>query len=220
MQAVSKEAAFFCNKTLKSRATIRLLLLSPGYLNYMDHQRLVKDCLKGKPQAQRELYEQFAEIMLGVCYRYTRSMRDAEDVLQEGFVKVFRYLHQYKQQGELGAWIRRIMVNTALNYLKRHRKYQEEMFFTEEYMHPVADDDPAVRLQAKEIADLVRQLPQGYQVIFNLHAIEGYTHVEIGEMLGISDGTSRSQYSRARNLLITWIEKYTLEKKNEKYAGK
>lgn len=186
----------------------------------MDLQRLVKDCLKGKPQAQRELYEQFSEIMLGVCYRYTRSMRDAEDVLQEGFVKVFRYLHQYKQQGELGAWIRRIMVNTALNYLKRHRKYQEEMFFTEEYMHPVADDDPAVRLQAKEIADLVRQLPQGYQVIFNLHAIEGYTHVEIGEMLGISDGTSRSQYSRARNLLITWIEKYSLEKKNEKYAGK
>ncbi|MFC0771717.1 RNA polymerase sigma factor [Terrimonas alba] len=186
----------------------------------MDHQRLVKDCLKGKPQAQRELYEQFAEIMLGVCYRYTRSMRDAEDVLQEGFVKVFRYLHQYKQQGELGAWIRRIMVNTALNYLKRHRKYQEEMFFTEEYMHPVADEDPAVRLQAKEIADLIRQLPQGYQVIFNLHAIEGYTHVEIGEMLGISDGTSRSQYSRARNLLITWIERYTLEKKNEKYAGK
>lgn len=186
----------------------------------MDHQRLVKDCLKGKPQAQRELYEQFAEIMLGVCYRYTRSMRDAEDVLQEGFVKVFRYLHQYRQQGELGAWIRRIMVNTALNYLKRHRKYQEEMFFTEEYMHPVADGDPAVRLQAKEIADLIRQLPQGYQVIFNLHAVEGYSHVEIGEMLGISDGTSRSQYSRARNLLITWIEKYTLEKKNEKYAGK
>ena len=186
----------------------------------MDHQRLVKDCLKGKPQAQRELYEHFSEIMLGVCYRYTRSMRDAEDVLQEGFVRVFRYLNQYKQQGELGAWIRRIMVNTALNYLKRNRKYQEEMFFTEEYMHPVAGEDPAVRLQAKEIADLIRQLPQGYQVIFNLHAVEGYSHVEIGEMLGISDGTSRSQYSRARNLLITWIEKYTLEKKNEKYAGK
>ncbi len=190
------------------------------YLNYMDHQRLVKECLKGKPQAQRELYEHFAEIMLGVCYRYTRSMRDAEDVLQEGFIKVFHHLKQYKQEGELGAWIRRIMVNTALNYLKRHRKYQEEMFFTEEYLHPVADDDPAVRLQTKEIADLIRQLPQGYQVIFNLHAVEGYSHVEIGEMLGISDGTSRSQYSRARNLLITWIEKYTSEKKKEKYAGK
>lgn len=186
----------------------------------MDHQKLVKDCLKGKAQAQRELYEHFAEIMLGVCYRYTRSVRDAEDVLQEGFIKVFHNLKQYKAEGELGAWIRRIMVNTALNYLKRNRKYQEEMFFTEEYMHPVAADDPAVRLQAKEIADLIRQLPQGYQVIFNLHAVEGYTHVEIGEMLGISDGTSRSQYSRARNLLVTWIKKYSLEKKSAKYAGK
>jgi RNA polymerase sigma-70 factor (ECF subfamily) len=186
----------------------------------MDHQKLVKDCLKGKSQAQRELYEQFAQSMLGVCYRYTRSIRDAEDVLQEGFIKVFHHLQQYKQEGELGAWIRRIMVNTALNYLKRNRKYQEEMFFTEEYLHPVTDDDPAIRLQAKELADLIRQLPQGYQVIFNLHAVEGFTHVEIGEMLGISDGTSRSQYSRARNLLITWIENYSSEKKKASYAGK
>jgi len=186
----------------------------------MDHQKLVKDCLKGKSQAQRELYEQFAQPMLGVCYRYTRSIRDAEDVLQEGFIKVFHHLQQYKQEGELGAWIRRIMVNTALNYLKRNRKYQEEMFFTEEYLHPVTDDDPAIRLHAKELADLIRQLPQGYQVIFNLHAVEGFTHVEIGEMLGISDGTSRSQYSRARNLLITWIEKHSSTNKQERYAGK
>jgi RNA polymerase sigma factor (sigma-70 family) len=186
----------------------------------MDHQKLVKDCLKGKSQAQRELYELFAQPMLGVCYRYTRSVRDAEDVLQEGFIKVFHHLQQYKQEGELGAWIRRIMVNTALNYLKRNRKYQEEMFFTEEYLHPVTDDDPAIRLQAKELADLIRQLPQGYQLIFNLHAVEGFTHVEIGEMLGISDGTSRSQYSRARNLLITWIENYSVEKKKASYAGK
>jgi RNA polymerase sigma factor (sigma-70 family) len=189
-------------------------------LHSMDEQKLVKDCLKGKLRAQKELYEHFAEKMLGTCYRYTRSMRDAEDVLQEGFVKVFRHLHQYKQEGELGAWIRRIMVNTALNFLKRHRKYQEEMYFTEEYLHPVTTDEPVVRIQAKELADLIRQLPPGYQVIFNLHAVEGYSHVEIGEMLGISDGTSRSQYARARNLLITWIEKNSLQHKQEKYAGK
>jgi RNA polymerase sigma factor (sigma-70 family) len=186
----------------------------------MDDQKLVRDCLKGKLQAQKQLYEKYAEQMLGICYRYTRSIRDAEDVLQEGFVKVFHHLGQYKQEGELGAWIRRIMVNTALNYLKRNRKYQEEMYFTEEYMHPVTTEDPEVRLHAKELADLVRQLPQGYQVIFNLHAIEGYTHVEIGQMLGISDGTSRSQYARARNLLITWIEKYSQEKKKTTYVGK
>lgn len=186
----------------------------------MDHTKLVKDCLKGKLQAQRELYELFAKEMLGVCYRYTRSVKDAEDVLQEGFVKVFHHLGQYKNEGELGAWIRRIMVNTALNFLKRNRKYQQEMYFTQEYLHPVADNDPVVTIQAKELADLIRQLPHGYQVIFNLHAVEGYSHVEIGELLGISDGTSRSQYSRARNLLITWIENFSSDKKKEKYAGK
>jgi len=186
----------------------------------MDHQKLIRDCLKGKLKAQRELYELFAKNMLGVCYRYTRSIKDAEDVLQEGFVKVFVNLDQYKSEGELGAWIRRIMVNTALNFLKRNRKYQQEMYFTEEYLHPVSAEDPSLRLQARELADLIRQLPHGYQVIFNLHAVEGYTHVEIGELLGISDGTSRSQYSRARNLLITWIENFSSGKKKEKYAGK
>ncbi len=94
------------------------------------------------------------------------------------------------------------------------------MYFKEQPLHPVADDNPAINLQAKELADLIRQLPQGYQTIFNMYAVEGYTHVEIGELLGISDGTSRSQYARARALLINWIEKNSLETKNENYAGK
>lgn len=186
----------------------------------MDERQLVKDCLRQKPEAQRQLYEQFAKTMLGICYRYTKSLRDAEDVLQDGFVKVFLGLKQYKFEGELGAWIRRIMVNTALNFLKKNRKYRDEMYFDEQPLHPVADDNPAVNLEAKEMADLIRQLPQGYQTIFNLYAIEGFSHVEIGEMLGISDGTSRSQYARARALLITWIDKHSLAIKNENYAGK
>jgi RNA polymerase sigma-70 factor (ECF subfamily) len=90
----------------------------------MDYYKLVKECLRGLPAAQRELYDHFAETMLGVCYRYTKSMADAEDVLQDGFVKVFRNLHQYRQEGELGAWIRRIMVTTALNYLKKKQVLQ------------------------------------------------------------------------------------------------
>ncbi len=186
----------------------------------MDYLKLVKDCLAKKPEAQKQLYGHFSEIMLGICYRYTKSLRDAEDVLQEGFVKVFRNLHQYKSEGELGAWIRRIMVNTALNFLKRNRKYQDEMYFTEEYMHPVTNDDPQMQLNAKELADLIRQLPSGYQTIFNLYAVEGYSHIEIGEMLGISDGTSRSQYARARALLVTWIKKHYSEEKSKSYAGK
>ncbi|MDZ4806689.1 MAG: sigma-70 family RNA polymerase sigma factor [Bacteroidota bacterium] len=186
----------------------------------MEEHQLVKDCLKGKPEAQRKLYEQFAKTMLGVCYRYTKSLKDAEDVLQDGFVKVFLGMHQYKFEGKLGAWIHRIMVNTALNFLKKNRKYRDEMYFKEQPLHPVAADNPVIDLQAKELADLIRQLPQGYQTIFNMYAVEGYTHVEIGELLGISDGTSRSQYARARALLISWIEKNSLETKNENYAGK
>ncbi|MBC7872590.1 MAG: sigma-70 family RNA polymerase sigma factor [Ferruginibacter sp.] len=186
----------------------------------MDERQLVKDCLKGKPEAQRQLYEQFAKTMLGVCYRYTKSLHDAEDVLQDGFVKIFLNIHQFKSEGELGAWIHRIMVNTALNFLKRNRKYRDEMFFKEQPLHPVTDDNPGITLEAKELADLIRQLPPGYQTIFNLHGVEGYTHVEIGEMLGISDGTSRSQYARARALLISWVEKNSLATKNENYAGK
>ncbi len=186
----------------------------------MDVRQLVKDCLRYKPEAQKQLYELYAKSMLGVCYRYTKSLKDAEDVLQDGFVKVFQNLQQYKYEGELGAWIRRIMVNTALNFLKKHKKYREEMFFTELPLHAVAEDTHLVKLEAKELADLIRQLPPGYQSVFNLFAIEGYTHVEIGAMLGISDGTSRSQYARARALLISWINNNKQENKNIFYAGK
>jgi RNA polymerase sigma-70 factor (ECF subfamily) len=186
----------------------------------MDHYKLVKDCLRGKTEAQRQLYEHFAETMLGVCYRYTKSIKDAEDVLQEGFVKVFLSLKQYRHEGELGAWIRRIMVTTALNFLKRNRNYRDQMYFPPEHLHPVINDDPAVILQAKELAELIRQLPPGYQAIFNLHAIEGYSHVEIGELLGITDGTSRSQYARARALLISWLHNYPVDNKKENYGRK
>lgn len=185
----------------------------------MDERQLVKDCLKERPEAQQQLYERFAKSMLGVCYRYTKSLKDAEDVLQEGFVKVFLGLKQFKYEGELGAWIRRIMVNTALNFLKRNRRYRNEMYFPEQPLHPVTYENPEVRIQAKELADLIRQLPHGYQTIFNLHAVEGYSHVEIGQMLGISDGTSRSQYARARAILISWLQEISVEQKNENYAG-
>lgn len=174
-----------------------------------DHQKLVKECLQQRPAAQKQLYELFAESMLGVCYRYTKSLTDAEEVLQQGFIKVFRNLHQYKMEGELGAWIRRIMVNTAINYLKRKPRYQLDLSFEDTRLHPVTDTEPEVRMNAKDLLNLIRQLPAGYQTIFNLYAVEGYTHVEIGKMMGISEGTSRSQYMRARQLLMLWIEKHS-----------
>lgn len=186
----------------------------------MDHKKLVKDCIKCKADAQRQLYELFAPAMLGVCFRYTKSFADAEDVLQDGFVKVFKYLSNYKFEGELGAWIRKIMVNTALNFLKTNKKYQYDLSFSEMTLHPVSANDPVIQLQAKELSELIRQLPTGFQTIFNLHAVEGYTHVEIAGMLGISDGTSRSQYARARALLIEWIEKFSLQGQQEQYGRK
>jgi RNA polymerase sigma-70 factor (ECF subfamily) len=186
----------------------------------MDYFKLVNDCLKGDGSAQRELYAHFANAMLGVCYRYTKSLQDAEDVLQEGFVKVFKNLHQYKGTGELGAWIRKVMVNTAINYLKSESRYQYDLSFADNSLHPVSDENPELILNAKELADLIRQLPAGYQTIFNMHAIEGYSHVEIGKILGINEGTSRSQYARARALLISWITKNSVDNKTGKYARK
>ena len=186
----------------------------------MDQSELLNDCLKGKTSAQRELYTHFANPMLGLCFRYTKSMADAEDVLQEGFIKVFKNLHQYNGSGELGAWIRRIMVNTAINYLKNETRYQYDLSFADKNLHTVSNESPDLILNAKELAELIRQLPIGYQTIFNMHAVEGYSHVEIGKILGIHEGTSRSQYARARALLISWITKNYSDNKTGIYGRK
>jgi RNA polymerase sigma-70 factor (ECF subfamily) len=186
----------------------------------MHTPELVAQCLRNQAAAQKQLYDAYAPQMLGICYRYTKNMDEASDVLQEGFVKVFRNLAQWKQEGDLGAWIRRIMVNTALNWLRDHRKVQwvaEQEIPETKDAHEVVT--PLQQMQARQLADLIRQLPPGFQTVFNLHAIEGYTHVEIAQMLGISEGTSRSQYMRARKQLAEWILKLTPENEQH-YARK
>jgi RNA polymerase sigma-70 factor (ECF subfamily) len=174
-------------------------------MKQMDQDQLIKGCLKQNREAQRKLYELFAPSMLGVCFRYTKSLNDAEEVLQEGFIKVFTRLNQFKGDGELGGWVRKIMVNTALNYLKTNQKYRYDLSFNEMPLHLVSTENPEVNLNAKELSELIRQLPTGFQTIFNLHAVEGYKHAEIASILGISEGTSRSQYERAIILFIEWI---------------
>ena len=183
------------------------------------YSQLIRDCIRQHAASQRQLYDLFAPPMLGVCFRYTKNMDDAENILQDGFVKVFKNLHQFKGEGDFGGWIRRIMVNTALSYLKTNSRYQHDMLFEDMPLHAISTDDPVILLNAKELSELIRQLPPGFQTIFNLHAVEGYTHVEIGSMLGIRDSTSRSQYARARALLIQWIEK-TSQKEKEGHYGK
>ena len=160
----------------------------------MTEELMLAGCLKNNAAAQEALYNRFSPRMLGVCYRFAKNREDAEDMLQEGFIKVFTQMHQYRNEGALEGWIRRIMVTTAINYLKRNARYQSELVFPEEHLHVATNDsNPEIKMEAKELADMIRQLPPGYQTIFNLYAVEGYNHVEIGKMLGIQESTSRSQ---------------------------
>jgi len=186
----------------------------------LNAREVVAKCLKNQAAAQKQLYEAYAPQMLAICYRYTKSSMEASDVLQEGFVRVFKNLHQWKGDGEIGAWIRRIMVNTALNWLRDHRNMQ----WTDDRNIPETSDlqpviTPLENLEARELADLIRKLPPGYQTVFNLYAIEGYTHVEIAQLLGITEVTSRSQYLRARKQLAQWIMS-TLNEKENTYVRK
>jgi RNA polymerase sigma factor (sigma-70 family) len=186
----------------------------------LNAREVVAKCLKNQAAAQKQLYEAYAPQMLAICYRYTKSSAEASDVMQEGFVRVFTNLHQWKGEGEIGAWIRRIMVNTALNWLRDHRNMQwSDDRNIPENQYTQAVITPLENLEARELADLIRKLPTGYQTVFNLHAIEGYTHVEIGQLLGISESTSRSQYMRARKQLAQWITS-TANDKEKNYVRK
>lgn len=173
--------------------------------NMYSDQDLVRDCLRGDPRAQRALYDTYAEVMLGVCCRYIRTQADAEDVLQEAFVRVFTRLGQYRGSGELGGWIRRIVVHTALNFLKRPSRVHEPLSFTEDGPEPVSDLGPVPDLEARELAGMIRSLPAGFRTVFNLYAIEGYSHAEIAQLMNIRETTSRSQYLRARAALAQMI---------------
>jgi len=173
----------------------------------INEKELVKRCLKNEPEAQDLLYRRFASKMLGVCLRYAKNRMEAEDMLQEGYIKVFKYLETYKFDGSLEGWIRRIMVNTAINMYKASVKNVQSLDDTEfgnKEMPKVFMPDV---LSTDELLKFIQELPEGYGIIFNLYAIEGYSHKEISEMLNISEGTSKSQLSRARAALQDKINK-------------
>ena len=164
-------------------------------------------CLDNDSKAQGELYKQFAPKMFGICLRYAKNQMEAEDVLQEGFIKVFRYLKNYRNEGSLEGWIRRTMVNTAINFYKKKIKYQKDVSLDQTEPINTEEESAIDKLSAKELLDLIRALPDGYRMVFNLNVIEGYTHKEIGEMLKISENTSKSQLSRARGVLQDKLKK-------------
>ena len=172
-----------------------------------EEKHMIEGCIDGKRSCQKMLYDRFASKMLGVCMRYAKDRAEAEDMLQEGFIKVFQNIARFKNEGSFEGWVRRIMVFTAINFFKhRSRTFKEDL--DQENYDAVVEDDIITQISAKEIIALVQQLPEGYRVIFNLYAVEGYTHKEIGDMLGIAVGTSKSQYSRARNAMQQLLAKH------------
>lgn len=165
-----------------------------------DENELIKACLKGERKAQEALYQQFAPRMYVICQRYSRAQLEAEDILQESFIKVFKDLERFKQQSSLYYWIKRIVINTALNH-QRSKLYLYPMVDVEDLKNMHSDNIKLSEYGMDELLQMIRDLPQSSQVIFNLYAIEGYKHREIAEMLDISEGTSKSQYARAKELL-------------------
>ena len=160
----------------------------------MDEVLLIQECLKGKRKAQGELYRRYAAKMMGVCMRYSRNRDMAHDLLQEGFIKVFTNLNEYSGNGSFEGWMRKIFINCALEKIRRSKVF------------PLTFPNALEEISAQEMLDLIHRLPPGYQTIFNLFAIEGFSHKEIGAMLRITEGTSRSQYARARYTLQQMIK--------------
>lgn len=168
----------------------------------MDPEReLVDKCLANDPYAQELLYRRYAAKMYGICLRYVRHRDEASDVLQDGFIRVFTNLKHYRGDGSFEGWIRRIIVNTAINYYKANTKYSRDLSVDEVSLNSNIDNDALSRLTTEELMKVVQELPDGFRMVFNLFVIEGYDHKEIGQMLGISENTSKSQLHRAKAAL-------------------
>lgn len=167
----------------------------------MTEEAMIQGCLRNEAVAQQELYHKYSPKMLTVCYRYAKSREDAEDMLQEGFIKVFMQIRQFQHKGALEGWIRKIMVHTCINSLKKNRKFTESVDLIHASAVQIREEIIPSIIQAKQVVECIRMLPLGYRTVLNLFAIEGYSHREIGDMLDIEESTSRSQYTRAKSML-------------------
>ena len=167
----------------------------------MTEEFMLNGCRTNNAASQEALYSRFSPRMLGVCYRFAKNREDAEDMLQEGFIKVFSQIHQYRNEGALEGWIRRIVVHTCINVLKKNKKFSDSVDITYASGIGIREENIPSIMQAKEVVECIRLLPMGYRTVLNLYAIEGYSHKEIGNMLDIEESTSRSQYTRAKAML-------------------
>src|SRR5215213_3853098 len=167
----------------------------------MTEDAILQGCIKNNAAAQKALYQKYSSKMLVVCYRYAHSREDAEDMLQESFIKVFSQIHTFENRGALEGWIRRIIVHTCINNLKKNKRFNESVDLIHATSIQVREESIPSIIQAKEVVECIRMLPIGYRTVLNLYAIEGFTHKEIAIMLDIEESTSRSQYTRAKAML-------------------
>ncbi|NHA04989.1 sigma-70 family RNA polymerase sigma factor [Mucilaginibacter sp. HC2] len=180
-------------------------------------QQLIDRCKAGERKAQELLYKQFASKMLAVCMRYATDRMEAEDMLQNGFIRVFQKVADYRGEGSFEGWVRRIMVHSSIEYYRKHHKMLQVVNTDDVGNEPSVNPLASSNLDAQALLRLIQQLAPGYRMVFSLYALEGYSHKEIAEMMGISEGASKSQLSRARGILKEQIAK--MEGKSYGYAG-
>lgn len=184
----------------------------------MPDKLLIEKCIAEDIRAQKEFYQFFAKRMFGVCLRFARNLQDAEDILQESFIKIFSKLKDFRHEGSLEGWIRRTVINTSINYYKKENKRWKEEGIESLKMNETEDADITERISAEELVSLLQYLPDAFRMVFNLYVVEGYGHKEIGELLGIPENTSKSHLLRGRKLLQQKI--YEMNKISSiEYAG-
>lgn len=182
----------------------------------LDDYALVEGCRRQDRSVQRQLYERFAGKLFVICKRYTKDADDAEDVLQDAFVKIFQHISTFRFECPLEAWLKRVVINTALKHIRQQKPWEQTADVAD--LAPVLGqaDESLPALNYQFLLQLIQELPPGCRAVFNLYAIEGYNHLEIADMLNISEGTSKSQYARARQLLQQKLQR---EHKSETSSG-
>lgn len=165
------------------------------------NKNLIRECIAGKRESQEFLYKRFSPKMFAICLRYADNVQSAEDILQEGFIKVFNNLDKFRSDGSFEGWMKRIFVNTSIEYYRKSIVAKRYVEIDKVYNKKSKEEDAVSKLAKKDLLDMVQKLPAGYRTVFNLYAIEGYTHREISKLLEISEGTSKSQLARARAML-------------------
>jgi len=173
----------------------------------MTDEQLIDGCKARNPLAQRNLYDKYSRKMMAVCMRYADSREEAQDILQDGFVKVFEKISTFQGQGSFDGWVRRIFVNTALDNIRKNRENRlladiDDVGYSLDSGTSVDGD-----INAEELMNILQKIPTGYRVVFNMFAIEGYSHKEIADQLGVSESTSKTQFLRAKAFLIKVLQK-------------